>query len=398
MACRVAVRGGVHGLQRQQQRRSAGPETAHRRGDLIREATLRASYSPAGLLALASSGEVSQAILEQVPSTDCRISVYHFERRTVDPAGHLTPASGALMVPNDSATARLGERPIVPYAHGTNTNKAYDPSDLESPNNAEALPVAGLPAADARIVVAPNYVGCDTSTIGYHPYLCGDQQSKDMIDAMSAARSALPFADAPETTDGGKVPIAGHSQGGCVAGDASGAATCGRERDGVRADVGPVRAVRGPDRDRLAGRRADFDAAGQPAPLLRRLRHGPNEVIVGLCRRIEQSPLRWRTSPRPPGGIGLRHFGIQVGEDLLDDLGVLDARDEVQGRADTASAGCARAAIRTAPPQAGPKGEGQDARSHPATLPSPTSNGSSHAGSVRNVNTLRPSCGPTAMR
>jgi hypothetical protein len=53
-------------------------------------------------------------------------------------------------------------------------------------------------AAEGYIVVAPNYVGYDTSTLGYHPYLNADQQSKDMIDALTAARSALPTADAPD--------------------------------------------------------------------------------------------------------------------------------------------------------------------------------------------------------
>ena len=37
-------------------------------------------------------------------------------------------------------------------------------------------------------------------------------------------------------------------------------------------------------------------------------------------------------------------------------------------------------------------------RLNPATLPTPSSNGSSLAGSVCKVNTLRPTCGPTAMR
>lgn len=190
---------------------------APQRGELIGEATLRATYSPAELLAIASSGDVSQAILEQILTPECSISVYHYEYRTVDPAGELTPASGALLVPNDAATNCQGGRPIVLYAHGTNTNKAYDLSDLESANNSEALLIAGMLAADGYIVVAPNYVGYDTSTLGYHPYLNGDQQSKDMIDALTAARSALPLADAPDTTDGGKLLVTGYSQGGYVA-------------------------------------------------------------------------------------------------------------------------------------------------------------------------------------
>lgn len=37
-------------------------------------------------------------------------------------------------------------------------------------------------------------------------------------------------------------------------------------------------------------------------------------------------------------------------------------------------------------------------RENPATLPTPSSKGSSHAGSVCNANTLRPCCGPMAMR
>jgi len=35
---------------------------------------------------------------------------------------------------------------------------------------------------------------------------------------------------------------------------------------------------------------------------------------------------------------------------------------------------------------------------NPATLPTPASSGSSHAGNVCSVKTLRPCCGPTAMR
>src|SRR5262245_12053668 len=72
-------------------------------------------------------------------------------------------------------------------------------------------------AAEGYIVVAPNYVGYDTSTLDYHPYLNGEQQSNDMIDALMAARSALPTADAPDTTDGGKLLVTGYSQGGYVA-------------------------------------------------------------------------------------------------------------------------------------------------------------------------------------
>ena len=190
---------------------------APQRGELIGDVSLVASYSPDELLALISSGTETQEILDQVLSPDCRIDVYHFEYRTVDPAGELTPASGALMVPNDSGSGCQGERPIVLYAHGTTTNKAYNLADLESSSNTEAILIAAMFAAEGYIVVVPNYVGYDTSTLDYHPYLNGEQQSNDMIDALTAARSALPTADAPGTTDGGKLLVTGYSQGGYVA-------------------------------------------------------------------------------------------------------------------------------------------------------------------------------------
>jgi alpha/beta superfamily hydrolase len=199
----------------------SGPEPeppAPQRGDLIGEApTLVASYSPDDLLALASSNDVTQLLVEEILTPDCSIDVYHFEYQTVDPAGDLTPASAALMVPDDSAAPCQGGRPIVLYAHGTNTNKAFNMADLDGTDNTEGLLMAGAFAAEGYIVVAPNYVGYDTSTLAFHPYLNGDQQSKDMIDALAAARSALPTVDAPDTIDGGQLLVTGYSQGGYVA-------------------------------------------------------------------------------------------------------------------------------------------------------------------------------------
>lgn len=194
------------------------PPPAPQRGDLIGGGPmLVASYSPAELLALASPDELTQLVIGEVLSPDCRIDVYRYEYQTVDPAGDLTPASGALLVPNDAATPCQGARPIVMYAHGTQTRRALDMSDLSDPDNTEGLLVAGAFAAEGYIVVAPNYVGYDTSTLGYHPYLHGGQQASDMVDALTAARSALPTSDAPATTDGGQLFVTGYSQGGYVA-------------------------------------------------------------------------------------------------------------------------------------------------------------------------------------
>jgi alpha/beta superfamily hydrolase len=185
------------------------------RGDLIGEATLVASYSPDELLALAGAGDLTELLLEEVLTPECTVDVYHYEYQTVDPAGEITPASAALMVPNDAATTCQGERPLELYAHGTNTDEAFNIADLA--NNSEGLFIAAVFAAEGYIVVAPNYVGYDTSTLGYHPYLNGDQQSKDMIDALAAARSSLPATDSPDTTDDGRLFVTGYSQGGYVA-------------------------------------------------------------------------------------------------------------------------------------------------------------------------------------
>ena len=193
------------------------PEPVPQRGDLIGEPTLVASWSTDELLALVSSNEVTQRLLAEVLTPDCLIDVYHIEYQTADPAGNITPASAGLMVPNDAASPCQGERPIVLYAHGTNTDVTFNMANLESANNTEALLMAGVFASEGYIVVAPNYVGYDTSTLGYHPYLNGDQQSKDMIDALTAARSALPTAGAPSTTDNGQLMVTGYSQGGYVA-------------------------------------------------------------------------------------------------------------------------------------------------------------------------------------
>jgi alpha/beta superfamily hydrolase len=194
------------------------PDPAPQRGELIGDApTLVATYTPDELLAIAASDEVAQLLLEEVLTPACSIDVYRFEYQTIDPQEVITPASAALMVPNGPASPCQGARPIVLYAHGTHTDKAFNIADLESSDNSEALLMAGVFAAEGYIVVAPNYVGYDTSTLGYHPYLNGDQQSSDMIDALAAARSALPTADAPNTSDGGQLLVTGYSQGGYVA-------------------------------------------------------------------------------------------------------------------------------------------------------------------------------------
>ena len=147
----------------------------------------------------------------------CDILIYRIRYDTVGGAGETTTASAALMTPTGSDANCRDARPIVLYAHGTSVDREFNMADLQDQQNPEGLLMAAFFAAQGYIVVAPNYAGYDTSTLTYHPYLVGNQQSQDMIDALNAARAALPLASGLSTRDSGRLFITGYSQGGYVA-------------------------------------------------------------------------------------------------------------------------------------------------------------------------------------
>ena len=147
----------------------------------------------------------------------CGVDVQYIKFGTVGGAGEPTDASGALMTPTGPGCT--GSRPMVLYAHGTTTYKSYNMANLLDESNAaysEAVLAATMYAAQGFIVVAPNYAGYDSSRLSYTPYLNADQESKEMMDALSAARKALPGLLQP-VADSGKLFITGYSQGGHVA-------------------------------------------------------------------------------------------------------------------------------------------------------------------------------------
>jgi acetyl esterase/lipase len=145
------------------------------------------------------------------------VDFYYLQYWTVGGADESATATGALMVPTGDGARCQGARPIVLYAHGTQTNKSFNIADITNPSNTEGALIAAMFAAQGYIVVAPNYAGYDTSSLPYNPFLNGSQQSKDMIDALAAARTALPQSFTPATTDGGQLFVTGYSQGGYVA-------------------------------------------------------------------------------------------------------------------------------------------------------------------------------------
>jgi hypothetical protein len=191
---------------------------APQRGDLVANPPAKVgTFAPSDLLTLLAGSDLGKTFLQLAYTPKCTLTVYHLTYQTADPAGNLTPASGALMVPSGTDSGCTGARPIVLYAHGTTTDRNFDISQLTASGDEEGVLLAAVFAAEGYIVVAPNYLGYDTSTLGYHPYLIAAQQSKEMIDALTAARSALPTADAPNSADGGKLFITGYSEGGYVA-------------------------------------------------------------------------------------------------------------------------------------------------------------------------------------
>jgi hypothetical protein len=197
---------------------SMGASMAPARGSLIESPPARvASFTTSDLFSMLSSGAVTQQALELITSPKCGIDVHQLRYNTVDATNQPTTASGALMVPTGNDAACQGPRPILVYAHGTQVERSYNIADLTDSRNAEGLIMALVFVAQGYIVVAPNYAGFDSSTLTYHPYLNGDQQSKDTADALTAARSSLPTSFVPSATDSGKLFITGYSQGGYVA-------------------------------------------------------------------------------------------------------------------------------------------------------------------------------------
>ncbi len=158
----------------------------------------------------------------------CDVDVRYVLYMTRDPAGLPQTASTAVFVPSGARPecngGGTGKLPVVVHAHGTTTAKSYnmanvarDPATGAFVNaaGAEASLVLAMYAAQGFIVIAPNYLGYDASSLQYHPYLNAENQTLDMVDAMRAAYSHLNAASANKP--GAKLFVTGYSQGGHVA-------------------------------------------------------------------------------------------------------------------------------------------------------------------------------------
>lgn len=195
---------------------SVSASTAH--GTLAEDPPFRiASLDAAAFKENLSASAAGTALMQLAGPPTCGVDFYDIKFWTVGGAKEVTESSGALMVPTGAAPSCSGPHPILLYAHGTQFNKLTNIADITDPGNSEGALIAAMFAAQGYIVVAPNYAGYDISTLGYHPYLDAEQQSGEMLDALAAARSALPHTFASATTDSGQLFIAGYSEGGHVA-------------------------------------------------------------------------------------------------------------------------------------------------------------------------------------
>jgi acetyl esterase/lipase len=190
----------------------------------LRVGSVTAADFTANLQANAQTSASAKQLLQLLTSSAllpvCGVDFHYIQYYTVGGAGEPTTASGALMVPTGLPGVCTGMRPIVVYAHGTASTRTYNianPNDTTNEAANESGLIAAVFAAQGYIVVAPNYAGYDSSPLPYHPFLNADQQSNDMIYALTAARSALGHIPAASTLDGGKLFITGYSQGGHVA-------------------------------------------------------------------------------------------------------------------------------------------------------------------------------------
>jgi len=194
------------------------PEEDTGRGSVVTSPPERVlSLSASDFRALLQLDDKGRTLMQVSGPPKCGIDTRYLEYRTVGAKGEATNATAAIMVPRGSDPACSGARPVVLYAHGTNAARDYNIakwSDANQPAAGEGVVVAAMLAAQGYIVVAPNYAGYDKSTLSYHPYLDGDQQGKDMVDALTAARKTFDSIDAAAA---GSLFITGYSQGGYVA-------------------------------------------------------------------------------------------------------------------------------------------------------------------------------------
>jgi alpha-beta hydrolase superfamily lysophospholipase len=174
-------------------------------------AVIGSFWDPPNPLPHAAPGTLIRA--EQVigvPGTPASATLWRILYHSRDLSGGDIAVSGYVVVPGGPVPK--GGRPIVTWAHGTTGTARICAPSLFSESSDFGIyltpDLAGLLSA-GYVVAATDYQGLGGP--GIHPYLIGNAEGQDVLDAARAARQ-LPHAD---TSD--KVVVLGHSEGGQAA-------------------------------------------------------------------------------------------------------------------------------------------------------------------------------------
>ena len=133
------------------------------------------------------------------------VDFYRLTYNTLNTAGELTVASGAVAVPKSTTCDNF---PMVVYCHGTVLRQL----DVPSQENQEGF-IPKVFASTGFIAIAPDYLGLGENE-GIHPYVHAESEATASIDLIRATRE---FLESEPVQDNGEVFITGYSQGGQAA-------------------------------------------------------------------------------------------------------------------------------------------------------------------------------------
>ncbi|WP_158290158.1 S9 family peptidase [Ramlibacter sp. WS9] len=145
----------------------------------------------------------------------CNVELKHFEYDTVGPDGKGATSSSAMMVPRGTDAACSGARPVVMFAHGTSFTKVKDQTAILTDLENDPMFMMMIFAAQGYIVVSPNFLGYNDSSLGYHPYLVAETNGAESVDALRAGRKVM--AGDASVSFSPKLFLYGISEGGYVA-------------------------------------------------------------------------------------------------------------------------------------------------------------------------------------
>lgn len=185
-----------------------GDEASNERGSV-----LAAQVLGKVTVAQIDAGTAASGVQALSGAAQCDVELRYITYMTRDPKGAPASATAGVLVPSGTAPACTGDRPVVLYAHGTTMTLTKNLANVSSDSEGSLL--MAMYAAQGFIVVAPNYLGYDRSSLAYHPWLHAEGQAMDMIDGLRAAKANLAAGSAVKAS--AKLLVTGYSQGGHVA-------------------------------------------------------------------------------------------------------------------------------------------------------------------------------------